>query len=139
PFERHARGIDGDAAFLFLGVVIGFGGSLVDAAELVLVPGVIEEVLSGRGLSGIDVRDHTDVANQLQFRKLALGHFETHRSSRKESTATPTFRTSMHKSSCSSASLHRSSQVSIAEETPRRRCWLRHRDFPHFNSLPGNP
>ena len=51
PVERDARGVDGDAAFLLLGVVVGFGGPFVHAAELVLGPGVVEQVLGGRGLA----------------------------------------------------------------------------------------
>ena len=63
PLERDAGAIDGDAAFLLFGVVVGFGGAGVDGAEPVLGPGVVEQVLGGRGLAGVDVRDDAEVAN----------------------------------------------------------------------------
>ena len=36
---------------LLFGVVVGLGGALIDAAELVLGPGVVEQVLGGGGLA----------------------------------------------------------------------------------------
>ncbi len=63
PLERDAGAVDGDAALLLFGVVVGLGGALIDAAELVLGPGVVEQVLGGRRLAGVDVRDDADVAD----------------------------------------------------------------------------
>ena len=64
PLERHAGRVDGDAALLFFLVVVGLGRALVDPAELVLFPGIIEQVFRGRGLARVDVGDDPDVANQ---------------------------------------------------------------------------
>ena len=66
PLERDAGAVDGDAAFLLLGVVVGLGGALIDAAELVLGPGVVEQVLGGGRLAGVDVGDDADVADLAQ-------------------------------------------------------------------------
>src|SRR5262249_39788480 len=62
PLERDAGAVDGDAAFLLLGVVVGLGGALIDAAEAVLGAGVEEQVLGGGGLARVDVGDDADVA-----------------------------------------------------------------------------
>ena len=64
PLERDARGVDGDAALLLFRVVVGLGRALVDAAELVLGAGVVEQVLGGRGLAGVDVGDDAEVADR---------------------------------------------------------------------------
>ena len=77
PLERNAGRVDGDAALLFLGVVVGFGRTFVDAAQLVFRAGVVEEVLGGRRLAGVDVGDDADVADQLQVWQFALGHSNT--------------------------------------------------------------
>ena len=63
PLEGNAGAVDGDAAFLLFLVVVGVGGALIDAAELVLGAGVKEDVLGGRRLAGIDVGNDADVAD----------------------------------------------------------------------------
>ena len=76
--SRHLNGmqarVDGDAAFLLLGVVVGLGGALIDAAELVLGPGVVEQVLGGRRLAGVDVGDDAEVADLRQVVDWSFGH-----------------------------------------------------------------
>ena len=64
--ERDAGAVDGDAAFLLFLVVVGLGGALVDAAELVLGAGVEEHVFGGGGLAGVDVRNDAEVADLAQ-------------------------------------------------------------------------
>src|SRR5262249_11552280 len=71
PLEGHAGAVDGDAALLLLDVVVGVGGALVHAAELVLGAGVVQDVLGGGRLAGVDVRNDADVA---QLRQVELGH-----------------------------------------------------------------
>jgi hypothetical protein len=74
PLERHAGTVDGDATFLFFGIVVGLGGAFVHPAELVLGPGVVGKVLGGRGFARIDVRDDADVADFQKFVVGSLGH-----------------------------------------------------------------
>ena len=80
---RHLNGtqarVDGDAAFLLFGIVVGLGRAFIDAAELVLGPGVVEQVLGGRGLAGVDVGDDAEVADAASGRAdlaLAMTHPE---------------------------------------------------------------
>ena len=74
-WSRHSNGtqarVDGDAALLLLGVVVGLGGALVDAAELVLGAGVVEQVLGGGGLAGVDVGDDAEVADVGQVESMS--------------------------------------------------------------------
>src|SRR5207253_1141197 len=63
PGERNAGAIDGDAAFLLLLVVVGLSGAGVDGAQAVRGGGVIEDVLGGRGLAGVDVGNDAEVAD----------------------------------------------------------------------------
>jgi WD40 repeat protein len=63
PRKWDASAVNGDAAFLLLGVVVGFRGALVHAAELVLGPGVVEQVFGGGRLAGVDVRNDPEVAD----------------------------------------------------------------------------
>src|SRR5262249_42169631 len=70
PLERDAGAVDGDAALLLLRVVVGFGRALIDAAELVLGAGVVQDVLGGRRLARVDVGDDADVA---KFAQVGLG------------------------------------------------------------------
>ena len=67
PLERNAGTIDRDAAFLLFGVIIGFGGAGIDGAEPVLGAGVVKQVLRGRGLAGIDMRNDAEVANLVEL------------------------------------------------------------------------
>src|SRR5205085_1836900 len=57
PGEGDARAVDGNAAVLLLGVVVGVGGAGVDLAQAVLGAGVVEDVFGGGGLAGVDVGD----------------------------------------------------------------------------------
>src|SRR5262249_6532122 len=63
PGQRNAGAVNGDAAGLFFGIVVGLGRPLVDAAEAVNAPGVVEDVFSGRRLARVDVRNDPDVAD----------------------------------------------------------------------------
>ena len=53
---------DGDAALLLLRHPVHDGGALVDLADLVRLPGVVQDALGRRGLAGVDVRHDPDVA-----------------------------------------------------------------------------
>ncbi len=66
PIERDARAVDGDAAFLLLLVVVGVGRTFIDAAELVRGAGVEQDMLRGRGLACINVRNNPEVADSRQ-------------------------------------------------------------------------
>jgi hypothetical protein len=68
PGERDAGAVDGDAAFLLFLVVIGGRIALVHAAEAMDGAGVIEDVLGGGRLPGIDVRNDADVAEAAQVK-----------------------------------------------------------------------
>ena len=54
---------DRDPALLLLGHPVHHGGALVNLPHLVGPPGVIEDALSRRRLTGVDVRHDPDVAN----------------------------------------------------------------------------
>src|SRR5207244_7339686 len=56
----------GDAALLLLLVPVRLRGPLIDAAQLVLGAGVIEDVLGGRRLAGVDVGDDADIPDLVQ-------------------------------------------------------------------------
>jgi hypothetical protein len=53
--------------------VVHRGGAVVDLADLVALPGVVEDALGRRGLAGIDVGHDADVAGALEG-ELSLGH-----------------------------------------------------------------
>ena len=74
PLERHARRVDGDAPLLFFRVVVGVGGALVHAAELVLDAGVVQQVFGGRGLARVDVRNDAEVPHAGQIEPFVLRH-----------------------------------------------------------------
>ena len=57
-----AGGVDRDAPFLLLGIVIGDGGALIDLAHAVAEAAVEQHPLGDGGLAGIDVGDDADVA-----------------------------------------------------------------------------
>src|SRR6185437_1755835 len=74
PLEGNASAVDGDTAFLLLDIPIGLGGALINAAQLVLGPGVIQQMLGGGGLAGIDVRNDPQVADDGQVNRAGGGH-----------------------------------------------------------------
>ncbi len=63
PVHRGCRGRDGDAPFPLLVHPVHLGRALVNLAHAVDPPGVVEDALGERGLAGINVGDHTDVAD----------------------------------------------------------------------------
>ena len=67
PGKRDAGGVDGDAALLLFGVVVGVGRALIDLADAVLGAAVEQHPLGDRGLAGIDVGDDADVANGIEI------------------------------------------------------------------------
>ena len=69
PLERDRGGRDRDAALALLGHPVGGRLALVDLADLVDLPRVVEEALGDRGLARVDVSDDPDVPHQVD-----LGH-----------------------------------------------------------------
>ena len=67
----HRRG-DGDPVLLLLDHVIHVGGALVDLADLVRGPGVVEDALRQRGLAGVHMGRDADVADMGEF--CGFGH-----------------------------------------------------------------
>ena len=55
-------------------IVVGLGGALVHGAEAVRGAGVVEDVLGGRRLAGVDVGDDAEVANLAQVDAFVGGH-----------------------------------------------------------------
>ena len=77
PLGRDGGALDRDAALAFLLEVVGRGAGLavlgvVHLDDLVLLAGVIEHALGGRGLARVDVGDDADVAVELE--RLLPGH-----------------------------------------------------------------
>jgi len=66
PGERDASAVDRDAALLLLLVPVGHRVPASTPPSLWLALGVEEEVLGGRGLARIDVRDDADVADRVR-------------------------------------------------------------------------
>ena len=64
---------DRDPALLLLGHVVHRGGAVVDLADLVALPGVVEDALGRGGLARVDVGHDADVAGALEG-ELSLGH-----------------------------------------------------------------
>ena len=62
PLRGGGGGGDRDAALLLLLHPVHHGGALVDLADLVGAPGVVEDALGRRRLAGVDVRHDPDVA-----------------------------------------------------------------------------
>src|SRR4029079_17021025 len=60
-------------ALLLLHHVVHGCGAVVDFADLVVLPGVVEDALRRGGLTSIDVRHDADVAGALEG-ELTLGH-----------------------------------------------------------------
>ena len=71
PIKGNAGGLDGDTSFLFFGIVIGNGCTLVDHSDFVYEVGV-EEHPFGNGSpfsafpSSVDMGDDADVSDVLQ-------------------------------------------------------------------------
>jgi hypothetical protein len=66
PEAGRGGGGDGDPPLLLLFHPVHGGSALVDLAELVVDPRVVEDPLGGRGLSGVDVRRDSDVPSPLE-------------------------------------------------------------------------
>ena len=62
PRERDRGGVDRDAAFLLLGIVVGDGGAFIDRADAVAEPAVEQHPFGDGGLARVDVGDDADVA-----------------------------------------------------------------------------
>ena len=73
PHTGRRRRRDRDATFLLLGHVVHGGGAVVNLADLVALPGVVQDAFGRRRLTGIDVRHDADVAGALEG-ELSLGH-----------------------------------------------------------------
>ena len=67
PEARGRGGRDGDAALLLLLHPVHDGGAVVDFADLVRIPGVEEDSLRRRRLTGIDVRHDADVPCPIEW------------------------------------------------------------------------
>jgi hypothetical protein len=70
PGQRGGRGSDGDAALALLRHPVHLRLAVVDLADLVDAPGVVEEALGHCGLAGVDVGDDADVAHAGELRRL---------------------------------------------------------------------
>ena len=66
PLRGGGGGGDRDAALLLLLHPVHHGRALVDLADLVGAPGVVEDALGRRRLTGVDVRHDPDVAGVLE-------------------------------------------------------------------------
>ena len=66
PIEGNACGLDGDASFLFFGIVIGNGSALIDHADFVYEVGIEEHPFGNGRFSSVDMGDDADVADVLQ-------------------------------------------------------------------------
>jgi len=66
PIEGNAGGLNGDASFLFFGIVVGNGGALVDHSDFVYEVGVEEHPFGNGRFSCVDVGDNADVSDVLQ-------------------------------------------------------------------------
>ena len=75
PEAGHRRGGDGDPPLLLLLHPVGGGSTVVGLTDLVVHPGVEEDALGHRGLTGVDVRHDADIANLLEVRQNVLCHF----------------------------------------------------------------
>ena len=73
PDAGRRRRRDRDAALLLLDHVVHRRRAVVDLADLVALPGVVEDALRRGGLAGIDVGHDADVAGALEG-ELTLGH-----------------------------------------------------------------
>ena len=63
PLEGNAGAVDGDAALALFLVVVGLGRAGIDSAQAIRGAGIIEDMLGGRRLAGIDVGDNAQVAD----------------------------------------------------------------------------
>ena len=73
--RRGSRG-DGDAPLLLLRHVVHGRGAVVHLADLVALPGVVEDALGRGGLARVDVGHDADVAGALEW-VFALSHLST--------------------------------------------------------------
>jgi hypothetical protein len=77
PFQRGGRGGDGDAALALLRHPVHLRFAVVDFADLVDAPGVVQETLADRGLAGVDVGANANVAHAGQLGRLLRFGFGT--------------------------------------------------------------
>ena len=80
PERRHGRRLNRDAALLFLLHVVSRRRRLqilgvMDVDDRVLAARVVKDAFGGRGLTGIDVRDDSDVSNVSKRRSTGHGEF----------------------------------------------------------------
>ncbi len=68
PREADRRGVDRDAALLFLRVVVGDGSALVDLAHAVAETAVEQHPLGHGGLARVDMGNHADIAEVVEVR-----------------------------------------------------------------------
>ena len=76
PLARHGGGGDGDAALALLLHVVGRGVAVVDLADLVGHPGVVQDPLGRGRLARVDMRGDADVANLVE-RRASHGNLHT--------------------------------------------------------------
>ncbi len=76
PDAGRRRRRDRDAALLLLRHVVHGRRAVVDLADLVALPGVVEDALGRGGLSRVDMGHDADVAGALEW-KIALSHLST--------------------------------------------------------------
>ena len=76
PDARGGSRGDRDATLLLLRHVVHGRGTVVDLADLVALPGVVEDALRGGRLARVDVGHDADVAGALEW-KFALSHLST--------------------------------------------------------------
>ena len=67
PVEGYGGGLNGDTAFLFFGIVVGNGRTLIDHSDFVYEVGIEEHSFRNGGLTRIDMGNDADVAESLQF------------------------------------------------------------------------
>src|SRR5690606_27366759 len=75
PEARGGRRSDRDTALLLLLHPVHRGRAIMDLAEAVIAPGVIEDAFSCGRLSGVDVSGDADVADK--FDRVRSGHGES--------------------------------------------------------------
>ena len=68
PGERDRGGVDRDAAFLLLGIVVGDGRAFIDRADAVAEPAVEQHPLGDGGFARVDMGDDADVAKVVDVR-----------------------------------------------------------------------
>jgi hypothetical protein len=65
PVKSNGGGLNGNASFLFFGIVVGNGGALIDHTDFVDEVGVEEHSFGNGRLSCIDMGDDSDISERL--------------------------------------------------------------------------